>query len=184
MRGIIDFARAVGKLKRLSRTGWLEVGVEKPESVAEHSYRTAVIAMVLADLRGLDAEKTMRMALLHDLAEAETGDMTPEQKRRRQPAYTREEEEAIGGILSLLPKPLDEKYRAVWEEYREAASPEAMTASQADEAEMLLQAIEYEEMGIEPSKLARFWRPEAGRGPPSELVRALRKRRRRTPAQA
>ena len=71
MKDIIGFLRAVGRLKGLPRTGWLEAGVKRPESVAEHSYKTAVFAMVLADLQGLDAERAMRMALIYDLAEAE-----------------------------------------------------------------------------------------------------------------
>ena len=69
MEGILEFLRAVGGLKGLTRRGWLEAGIKNPESVAEHSYRTAVLAMILADLQGLDAEKAIRMALLHDMAE-------------------------------------------------------------------------------------------------------------------
>ena len=176
MEGIIEFLRAVGKLKRLPRTGWLEVGVKDPESVAEHSYRTAVLAMMMADLQGLDAEKAMRMALLHDLAE--TGDMTPEQKMRRGPASTREEDEAMTNILSTLPTSLAEKYRSLWEEYRTGASPEAETAVQADKVEMILQALEYEETGVDPSRLDRFWYGEVGGGLPSELVGLMRRKRR------
>ena len=178
MKDIMGFFRAAGRLKGLPRTGWLEAGVKRPESVAEHSYRTAVFAMVLADLQGLDAERAMRMALIHDLAEADTGDMTPEQKRRRGPAYKREEEAAMNRIFSKLPEPLAERYQLIWEEYREAASPEADIAVQADKVEMLLQALEYEEAGINPSRLDRFWHAEVGGGLPSELAVALMRRRR------
>lgn len=178
MEGIIKFLRSVGRLKGLPRTGWLEVGVKDPESVAEHSYRTAVLAMMLADLQGLDAEKSTRMALLHDLAEAETGDMTPEQKRRRGPASTREEDEAMTHILSTLPASLAERYRSLWEEYRTRASPEAETAVQADKVEMILQALEYEETGVDPSRLDRFWHGEVGGGLPSELVGSMMRKRR------
>lgn len=178
MDDIIEFLKAAGKLKRLPRTGWLEAGIEKPESVAEHSYRTTLLAMVLADLQGQDAEKAMRMALLHDLAEAETGDLTPEQKRQKELACMRDEDEAMTRILSTLPKPLTKRYRSLWEEYREVASPEAETAVQADKVEMLLQALEYEEAGIDPSKLDRFWHTKVGGGLPSELVRAMMEKRR------
>jgi len=167
----------VGRLKGLPRTGWMEAGVENPESVAEHSYRTAVLVMLLADLQGRDAEKAMRMALLHDLAEAETGDLTPAQKRSRGPAHALEEDDAMTRILSALPASLAERYRSLWDEYREAASPEAETVVQADRVEMMLQALEYEESGAEPSMLNRFWQGEVGDGVPSELVGAMRKRR-------
>lgn len=178
MEGIIEFLRTVGRLKGLARAGWLEAGVENPESVAEHSFRTTVLAMVLADFQGLDAEKAMRMALLHDLGEAETGDLTPEKKRRRGPAYARDEDEAMTRILSTLPKPLAERYRSLWEEYCERASPEAETAIQADKVEMLLHALEYEEEGIDPSRLNNFWHVEVGGGLASELVRAMMEKRR------
>lgn len=178
MDGIIEFLRAVGRLKGLPRTGWLEAGVKNPESVAEHSHRTAVIAMVLADLQGQDAEKAMRMALLHDLAEAETGDLTPEQKRHRELDYMRDEEEAMTRILSILPKPLAERYRSLWGEYCMRASPEAETAVQADKLEMLLQALEYEEAGMDPLRLDRFWHTKVGGGLPSELVRMMMEKRR------
>jgi len=174
----VEFLRAVGRLKGLPRTGWLEAGVEEPESVAEHSYRAAILAMVLADLQGLDAEKTMRMALLHDVAEGEMGDLTPEQKRRRGPAHSRDEVEAVDRILSTLPETLAERYRIVWEEYREGTSPEAETATQADKLEMLLQALEYEEAGIDPSRLDRFWRTRVEGGPTSEIAKALMRIRR------
>ncbi|HEY9283293.1 MAG TPA: HD domain-containing protein, partial [Pyrinomonadaceae bacterium] len=68
------------RLKRLDRTGWVLRGLAPgAESVAAHSYGVAVAAMLLADLvraRGveLDVERVLRLALLHDLAEARTGD--------------------------------------------------------------------------------------------------------------
>lgn len=169
----MEFLRAVGRLKGLPRTGWLEAGVEDPESVAEHSYRVTILAMVLADLQELDAEKTMRMALLHDMAEGEMGDLTPEQKRRRGLVYSREEEEAIGHILSPLPENLAERYRIFWREHLEGTSREVETVAQADKLEMLLQALEYEEAGIDSSRLDRFWRTKVEGGPASELAKAL-----------
>lgn len=178
MKDIIEFLRAMGRLQGLQRTGWLEVGVEKPESVAEHSYRTTILAMVLADLQGLDAEKVMRMALLHDIAEAEMGDITPDQKRSRGSAFEREEEDAMTRILAMLPETLAERYQLIWDEYREAASREAETAVQADKIDMLLRALEYEEKGTDSSRLDRFWDIKVGGGLPSKLAKALIKKRR------
>ena len=173
MCGIMKFLRAAGRLKRLPRTGWLEAGVESPESVADHSYRTAVLSMVLADLHGLDAERAVRMALLHDLDEAEIGDLTPEQKRRRGAEHRGEEDAAMRSILSTLPQPLVERYWSLWTEFREVSSPEAEVVARADRAEMLLQALEYEEAGIDPSRLDRFWHADTGGRPLSERIRAM-----------
>jgi len=55
-----------------------KLGLKNPESVADHAYCVAAIAMVLSDSKKLDSEKILKMAILHDLAESITGDLTPE----------------------------------------------------------------------------------------------------------
>lgn len=79
MQKLLDFFGLVGNLKRVKRTGWVLRKVPNPESVAEHSFRTAVLAMVVVDEFGLkvNKEKLLKMALIHDLAESVTGDLTP-----------------------------------------------------------------------------------------------------------
>ncbi|HEV8359378.1 MAG TPA: HD domain-containing protein, partial [Candidatus Thermoplasmatota archaeon] len=64
-------------LKRTPRAGWKRVGIARPESVADHSWRLALMAMLYAEMLGLDAGKAARIAVLHDLAEARTGDAMP-----------------------------------------------------------------------------------------------------------
>jgi 5'-deoxynucleotidase YfbR-like HD superfamily hydrolase len=70
-------------------------------------------------------------------------------------------------------------YRALWDELREASSPEAELVARADKVEMLLQASEYEGKGVDPSRLERFWHSMVGDGLASELLREIRKRRKR-----
>jgi 5'-deoxynucleotidase YfbR-like HD superfamily hydrolase len=126
------------------------------------------------------------MALLHDLAEAVTGDLTPREKRRRGLAYQTEEEKAVDRLLSRLPGDAAASYRALWYELREALSPEAELVARADKAEMLLQASaemllqasEYEEKGVDPARLERFWHSMVGDGLASELLREIRRRKR------
>src|SRR4051794_3581465 len=65
-----------GRLKRLKRSGWLRVGLPDPESVADHSYRLAIMALLLGPRLGVDADRLVRLALLHDLAESRVGDLT------------------------------------------------------------------------------------------------------------
>ncbi|MGB9623168.1 MAG: HD domain-containing protein, partial [Candidatus Bathyarchaeia archaeon] len=129
LEGIGEFLRIVGRLKRLPRTGWLESQINDPESVAEHSFRTAVLAMVFADLKNLNVERVVRMALLHDLAEAEIGDLTPEAKKGVREEYARVEEEAFRRILNELPEHLAEGYLSLIKEYRAASTPEAKLVS-------------------------------------------------------
>lgn len=178
MEKVIEFLRAVGRLKGIPRTGWVEAEIKEPESVADHCFRTVVLAMVTADIRGLNTEKALRMAILHDLAEAETGDLTPEQKDLMGSGYSREERRAMEGILSLLPKALDRKYRTLWHEYHDSSSPEAVIVKQADRLEMLLQALEYEEKGADASRLVHFWDTKIEDPILSELLRPEIEKRR------
>lgn len=177
LENLLDFLKAVGRLKHLPRTGWVEARIDEPESVADHSFRTALIAMLLSDLQGLNTDKAMRMALLHDLAEAEIGDLTPTQKEDRGPSFREDEDETLNKLLSRLPEGLAKKYTALWEEYRGSTSLEAKVVVHADKLEMVLQAMEYEEGGGCPTSLERFWRVDVGEGLPSDLLREIRKRR-------
>ncbi len=179
MDSLLDFITAVGRLKRIPRTGWVESGIDDPESVADHSFRTAITAMLLSDLQGSDTERVVRMALLHDLVEAEIGDLTPEQKELRGSEYLKEEAMAMEGLLSTLPEELSSSYGALWEELRNGVTREAEVVSQADRVEMLLQALEYEEAGADPKTLERFWQAQSFDGLPSILVEAIEKRKRK-----
>ncbi len=88
MEKLLNFLQTVGNLKLVKRRGWVLRKVPNPESVAEHSFRTAILAMVFADKFDVDKKKLLEMALVHDLAEAITGDLTPmelvDEGRRRE----------------------------------------------------------------------------------------------------
>ena len=177
LEGLLRFLRAAGMLKRVARSGWVRVGVENPESVADHSYRTALLSMLLADLEGVDCEKALRMALLHDLAESMTGDLTPEEKRSLGGEYHRREMSAMRRILGELPRELAHRYMELWDEYQRGETPEARLVQMADRLEMVLQAFEYELEGeAEAGRLDRFWRWE-GEGYASKLYELLRRKR-------
>ena len=74
---LLHFFREAGKLKTLVRAGWTRKGVPAPESVAEHSFRMVLMAMVLGDRQDLDTLKLVKMCLIHDLPEVIAGDITP-----------------------------------------------------------------------------------------------------------
>lgn len=153
---LLGFAKKVGALKMVIRTGWLDVAISNPESVADHSYRCAVLAMLLGDLKGLDAERMMRMALLHDIHESITGDLTPRQKAEQPEQLKIAESNATRKILSDLPHMLRSEYFAILEEYRNQYSPEARLVKEIDKLEMALQAIEYEQRGYSAKALDQF----------------------------
>jgi putative hydrolases of HD superfamily len=140
--GTLRFFARAGRLKSEPRRGWVvRFGIENPESVADHSYRTALMAMVYSDARGLDAEKAMKMALLHDLPEALVGDSIPGERAPTQ--KQRMESAAMRELLADLPSIIAKELWAVWQEFEEGASPEARLVRQLDKVEMAIQAHQY-----------------------------------------
>jgi len=169
-RNIIKFLEIAGILKRTPRTGWVDVGVYQPESVADHTFRTAFLCMIYADIKDLDPLKLLRMALIHDLPEAIMGDLMPSQKT----AETKEKEETvIHQILSLLPETQRENYLAVWNEYQEGKTKESKAVRQLEKIEMALQAKEYEKLGSTNKSLKRFIQSAKDATSWSELKRLL-----------
>ena len=153
LQDIVKFLEITGVLKRTPRTGWIDVGVYQPESVADHTFRTAVLCMLYADIESVDPLKLLRMALIHDLPEAIIGDLMPSQKTTE----TKEKEEnAMTHMLDLLPKTQRENYLAVWKEYQEGKTREAKAVRQIEKIEMALQAKEYEKFGSANKSLERF----------------------------
>jgi len=78
MDELVRFIHEVGSLKLVPRSGWLKLGFKLPESVAEHSFRTAVIAFILALKGGRSLDEACRAAvaaLFHDMHEARTMDL-------------------------------------------------------------------------------------------------------------
>jgi len=153
LRDLVKFFETTGKLKRTPRVGWVEVGIQKPESVADHIFRTSILCMVYSDLEGLDELKLLRMALIHDLPEAIIGDLTPSRKTTRS---KEKENSAMNQMLSLLPKEQRKKYMTDWNEYQEGKSREAKAVRQLEKLEMALQAKEYEKAESTRKSLKRF----------------------------
>jgi len=170
-RELVSFAKHVGELKRVVRKGWVsQVGIKVPESVADHSFGCAVLAMCLGDLKGLDTEKLMRLALLHDLHEALIGDYDAFDKQRIGDAQAKKnQQQAINDVFAALPQTLREKYVCLAEEYLRQETPEAQLVKQIDKIEMMLQALEYEKQGYDSGKLRVFWAGVEGNLPDPDL---------------
>ena len=149
MRYVIDFIQSAQRLKDIFRTGWKLSGVDQPESVADHSFCVAMLAMILSDTCDLDTEKMMKMALLHDLMESKLGDIHYESKTYIGEAalHTAEEKAAH----DLLPQ----NYLKIWEEYSQNQTPEARIVTACDKLELYFQALHYEKTGYKG--LDHFW---------------------------
>lgn len=151
---IIGFFDTVNTLKWTKRRGWVaKVNVKEPESVADHCYMTALMCMVLADLKGLDSAKAVKIALLHDVAESVLGDYMPGEissKKKREDAVAK-------NLLKKLPAGIRRQYEKLWTEYRKGTSKEAILVREIDKLEMAHQAKDYLKKGYRPALLEQFF---------------------------
>ena len=72
---VAKYLYELGQLKRVRRSGWWLAGLESPESVADHTFRAAAVAYVLALLEGANPERSAALALFHDSAETRLNDL-------------------------------------------------------------------------------------------------------------
>ncbi len=154
---LVDLLMETATLKRMPRTGWGMRGVPHVESVAEHSFGAAFVAMALATVLGeglVDMEKVLIIALLHDLAEVRLTDL-PTSAIRLLPKTVKGQAEAraIGELLSPLPS--GGQMAALWQEFEEGSSPEGRLVRDADKLEMMVQCLRYEQAGSRG--LDEFW---------------------------
>ena len=153
---IEKFFEKVLELKNVPRQGWKEkLEIDNPESVADHSYSTAVLSMILSDMKGLNSERIIRMALLHDLAESIIGDITPDHITKNE--KNAKENNAIKQILKNLPDDITESYFEIWNDYQKKISKEAILLHEIDKLEMAFQAKFYQKKGITKEDLKTFF---------------------------
>lgn len=141
---IVKYLYEMGYLKQVKRAGWGMIGITQPESVAEHSFRTAILGYILASLAGADPQKTATMCLFHDTAEARTGDL---HRLARRYNNGDGEERALADQVSRLPGAIAEGISSLVHEYEERTPLEGKLARDADLLECILQAREYQVQG-------------------------------------
>ncbi|MCU0606194.1 MAG: HD domain-containing protein [Candidatus Edwardsbacteria bacterium] len=145
MKPIANFLYEVGLLKRVKRSGWWLAGIKDPETVAEHSYRAAIIAHLVATLEHADAERACAIALFHDTHEARVLDLHKVAARYldTEPA----EAAAVREQVLPLPDPVRPAVQSLKEAFASRASAESRIARDADYLECLAQALEYKAQG-------------------------------------
>jgi putative hydrolase of HD superfamily len=168
----------VQALKQLPRSGWLLGGVTSPESVADHTLGTALLAHTLAHVVNidyhtqglcgpLDVGRVTLIALVHDLAESvmtdlpkRTSDMLGAEVKHRA------EERVLVEISSQLA--CGDEVLTLWREYDGSLTPEARLVRDADKLEMVYQALAYERSGNR--NLDDFWRGHRWHYPATEAL--------------
>jgi len=143
---MIDTLLGIYDLKDEKRTGWELRNIENPESVAAHSWGVAFLALnYMPDY--LDSEKVLKLALIHDVAEAEVGDIakravdaeskvSEQEKERLERVTTQDYSRQLGGFISEN-----------WGEYQERSTDEAKFVKDMDLIDLCIQALKYEEQG-------------------------------------
>ncbi|MFE3198396.1 HD family hydrolase [Embleya sp. NPDC059237] len=143
-RAVANFLFEAGTLKNHKRTGWWIAGVKDPESVAEHSWRAALLASVIAEAEGADPARAALLSVWHDTGESRTGDL----------AHISQKYVGKGDAVAIvadqskgMPAGLGALMRSIVGEYEARETPEAVCAGDADKLECLVQAIEYRDRG-------------------------------------
>ncbi|MDP8264975.1 MAG: HD domain-containing protein [Candidatus Aceula lacicola] len=147
----LDFFAEAGLLKRVKRSGWWVAGIKDPESVADHSFRCAIIAHYIAHLEGVDPYKATIMALFNDIHEARINDL------HKMGHYYIDFKVAEKKVFSDQVKNLDKKVKEELSSFRKAydqqKTKESLVARDADILECLLQAKEYMQNGHKKAEI-------------------------------
>lgn len=151
MNTIADFLFEIKTLKELPRAGYFFLG-SGGESVAEHSFMTAVIALTMSRMDpGIDRGKLVAMALVHDFAEARTGDLNYVQQRY----VTVREDEAARDMVQGLE--FGDELTALLEEFNQGETREARLANDADQLSFVMELKKARDTGAkDPGKWLGF----------------------------
>jgi len=171
MEKLLNFLVAVGKLKESERRGWLIHEIPDAETTASHTFRLAFLVWLLSKKkRGMNLEKLLKMALLHDICEVYTWDETPydpllpknikkkkemekaldtwpdfslkDKEHKGRQKFAREKK-SLKKLLSTLPKEIEKEFFDLWLDFEEGKSKEGRFVKQADKLENYLQGMEY-----------------------------------------
>lgn len=141
LRPISNFLFEVGMLNRTPRSGFQFLGSGR-QSVAEHLLRVTYLGFTLGRLvPEVNAERLLRMCLLHDLVEARTGDLNYENKKY----VTSDEKKALQELAATVP--FGDEILELHEEFEEGNSLEARLARDCDQLETILFLKEQKDLG-------------------------------------
>lgn len=131
----LEILTVAEKLKCNTRHSWTSNG--RHESVAEHSWRIALMALLMRDeFPEIDMDKVIRMCLIHDLGEAFTGDIPTFEKKEED---SEKEDEIFSQWISTFPNPYDEEFTELLKEMNERKTNEAKLYKALDNLEAVIQ---------------------------------------------
>lgn len=145
----LAYLRDAYRLKERPRTGWGLRGVVDGESVADHSWGTSLLCLLFAAEAGVDRATALEIAVVHDLAEAETGDLPhladPDARPVGSADKVRLEADAMAALTDRYGGSGSRLALARWRSYEERDGPEAVFVRDMNLVDMALQAWIYAE---------------------------------------
>jgi len=159
----IKFFEEVSKLQDIKRSGWVERIVKDPQTSADHSFMVTFECLILgSDRKDIDLNRAIKMALVHDIAESQVGDIItheaweeggemPEKKK-----YTLEKK-ALQKLLSKIDPKLRKDIMTLWLEFEERKTKEAVFVNSVDKFETIIQAVFYHKQKRSKKDMACFW---------------------------
>lgn len=142
--GTTGYLLEMGALKRGKRSGWWIAGIKDPETIAEHSWRTAVVGSVLAMMEGADPARVALLCTFHDTQETRVGDIP--WIGRRYIDVAKNEDVTADQVADAHPA-VANGIKAIVDEYENSDSLEALVAHDADKLECMIQGLEYLQQG-------------------------------------
>ena len=133
-------------MKRKKREGVRTCGVENPNSLADHSFLVAHLARIIAFYEGADIDKSIKMALFHDLGETRIGDNDKITKSYCG-SQVKEQKKALSDQVSSLDERLAKEIEDLFSEKEDGKTKEAIVVQDADWLDAAIQAKTYLEMG-------------------------------------
>jgi putative hydrolase of HD superfamily len=146
IKKIMQFVSEAGMLKNVKRSGWQVLGIHPGETVAEHSFRCAVIGYILAGMENASGYKVILLTLFNDLQEARITDL--HKMAQRYLKIDKAEDVCFSEQIKNLPDKLSKELSGLHKEYRMQKTKESIIARDADILECLIQAKEYYEQGF------------------------------------
>ncbi|XP_071951348.1 5'-deoxynucleotidase HDDC2-like [Antedon mediterranea] len=153
---MLRFFSMIHKLKTIKRAGWVRTRVSNPESVPDHMYRMAIMSMFIPSSTGVNKNRIMKLALIHDMAECIVGDITPFDNVSKDEKYRREQE-AMQELTELAGPEVGQEIYTLWKEYEQQSTPEAKWVKDLDRYEMIQQAFDYEKQENKLGSLQEFF---------------------------
>lgn len=161
----VKFAHEISTLKTTPRTGWIRSKVKDPESISDHMHRMTVLAFLYpcSSHDKVDRNKIIKMALVHDIAEAKAGDITPHDGISLKEKHNLEANgmSFLVNVLQSTSEALEMK--DLWLEYEKGESLEAQIVKDLDKFEMICQAFEYEKSNATSESLDSFFESTSGK---------------------